>query len=422
MNRRHIPFDRLHNFRDLGGYTTDDGRTVRWGRLFRSDGLGKLAEDTADWDAFLSLGVRTVIDLRYPWEIEARGRVPEHPSFTYRNLSIEHRPYDQAALTPDVDPSPYLAARFAEVAEDGTKEIREALKLIAEAGESEAPLVFHCASGKDRTGLLAALVLSLLGVPEQTIIEDFTLTELATARLVADWQAAHPDSELTWPGYGKAPAEIMALFLADLRTRYGSVQRYVTETLGLDDSLPRTLRANLLEQPSPEPELTFRKADENDLATLVRLRDEAARWQQRTAPDIAQWTPGQLDETHFRTRIQEGEVWLAHLGTTVVGAWELWWSDPAAWGPQPPTAAYIHRLMTDHTTAPPGTGRRMLTEAEHRITASDRTLSRLDCISTNPHLRAYYEGAGYKVVGEQPMKDGRQGSPYAVTLLEKRLK
>jgi len=164
---RHIPFERLHNFRDLGGYTTDDGRAVRWSRLFRSDGLGKLAEDTQDWDAFLALGIHTVIDLRYPWEIEERGRVPEHPSLTYRNLSIEHRPYDQAALTPDVDLGPYLAARYAEVAEDGTKEIREALELIAAASAEGAPLVFHCASGKDRTGLLAALVLSILGVPEE---------------------------------------------------------------------------------------------------------------------------------------------------------------------------------------------------------------------------------------------------------------
>jgi len=214
----------------------------------------------------------------------------------------------------------------------------------------------------------------------------------------------------------------MTLFLADLRTRYGSVRTYITETLGLDEPTQERLRTNLLEPAPSSPQLTFRRADENDLATLVRLRDEAAHWQKRTAPGIEQWQPGALDEAHFRTRIEQGEVWLAHLGPHVVGAWELWWTDPAAWGPQPPTAAYIHRLMTDHTLAPPGTGRRMLTQAESRITESGRTLSRLDCISTNPHLRRYYEAAGYTVVGEQPMKDCGTGSPYAVTLLEKRLK
>ena len=158
---RHITFQRLHNFRDLGGYRTDDGRTVRWGQLYRSDSLGKLAG--ADLARFRELGVRTVIDLRYPWEIEARGRVPHHDGLVWHNLSIEHRPYDQATIDPAVDPWRYLADRYAEVAEDGAAELREALEVVAEA---DGPLVFHCASGKDRTGLLAALLLTLLGVDD----------------------------------------------------------------------------------------------------------------------------------------------------------------------------------------------------------------------------------------------------------------
>lgn len=413
MNR-HIRFERLHNFRDLGGYRTEDGRTVRPGRLFRADSLGKLAPGTPDWDRFSSLGIRTVVDLRYPWEIEARGRVPEHPSLTYHNQSIEHRPYDQAALAPSVAPGPYLAARYMEVAEDGTKEIRETLELIAKSAGSNTPLVFHCASGKDRTGLIAALLLSLLGVPEKTVVEDFTLTERATDRLLSDWHATNPDRTLTWPAYGKAPAEVMTEFLSALKTRHGSIQAYVTDTLGLDNAFTESLRTALL-----EPPLTFRRATENDLPTLVRLRDDAARWQQ--AHGIDQWKPGQLGEPHFRTRLTEGEVWLALLDDQIAGAWELWWDDPAAWGPQPPTAAYIHRLMTDRRVAPPGTGRLMLTEAERRIAASGRPLSRLDCLSSNPRLREYYQAAGYTVVGEQSTKDGGLGSPYAVTLLEKRL-
>ncbi|WP_432174517.1 tyrosine-protein phosphatase [Streptomyces sp. Tue6028] len=242
----HIPFRRLHNFRDLGGRTTADGRTVRPGRLFRADSLGKLEGD--DWDRFLSLGIRTVIDLRYPWEIDAKGRVPEHPSLAYHNLSIEHRPYDQAALTPSVDPGPYLAARYAEVAADGVAEIRATLELIATA--DEGPVVFHCASGKDRTGLVAALVLSLLGVAEDAVVEDFTLTERATAALRADWRAANPDRSLTWPGYGRAPAEVMTGFLAGLTSRHGSVEGYVRNALGLDTAFVERLRAALLDGPA----------------------------------------------------------------------------------------------------------------------------------------------------------------------------
>jgi protein-tyrosine phosphatase len=238
---RHIAFERLYNFRDLGGYRAADGRTVRWGRLFRSDSLGKLQGE--DWDRFLTLGVRTVIDLRHPWEVKRSGRVPSHQGLVYHNLSIEHRPYDQAGLSPDVEPARFLADKYTEVAHDGTKEIRHALEIIA---DDTGPLVFHCHSGKDRTGLLAMLVLALVGVHEDDIVADFALTELATERLVAEWHASYPDLTLSWPAYGRAPAEIMRLFLASLATRYGSVQDYAAKQLGVDDDLVAALRRQLL--------------------------------------------------------------------------------------------------------------------------------------------------------------------------------
>ncbi|MBW5481685.1 tyrosine-protein phosphatase [Streptomyces bambusae] len=243
---RHIAFERLHNFRDLGGYRTRDGRTVRWQRLYRSDSLAKLAGPDAAGDRhrFRELGVRTVIDLRYPWEIEAKGRIPHSDDVTYLNLSVEHRPYDQAEIDPELDPWRYLADRFAEVALDGAVELRAALEVIA---GSDDPQVFHCASGKDRTGLLAALVLALLGVGEDEIAADFALTELATERLVADWKAANPDRVLRWPAYGRAPEEVIRLFLADLAATYGSVHAYATGHLGVDEELIARLRDRLLE-------------------------------------------------------------------------------------------------------------------------------------------------------------------------------
>ncbi|MFD4240403.1 tyrosine-protein phosphatase [Streptomyces sp. NPDC058525] len=244
---RHISFERLHNFRDLGGYRTADGQAVRWGRLYRSDSLGKLRD--GDWERFLELGVAAVIDLRYSWEIDAKGRVPEHPSLAYHHLSIEHRPYDQAALGPDVETGPYLAERYLEVAHDGVGELRTALEVIA---AQQGPVAFHCASGKDRTGLLAAVVLDLLGVPEEVVVEDFALTGLATGRLLADWRADHPGQEPAWPGYGQAPAEVMRLFLAALAREHGSVRAYAADLLGADENLVAALRANLLE-PARQP-------------------------------------------------------------------------------------------------------------------------------------------------------------------------
>ncbi|WP_037674559.1 GNAT family N-acetyltransferase [Streptomyces griseus] len=416
---RHISFESLHNFRDLGGYRTADGRhRVRPGRLFRADSLGKLNPGTPDWDRFLSLGIRTVLDLRHPWEADRRGRVPADDSFAYHNLSIEHRPYDQAAQTPDVAPGPYLAERYLEVAEDGTKEIRAALERVAGTND---PLVFHCASGKDLTGQLAALILGLLDVPEHTIIEDFSLTELATPALLADWRTRNGGRSPAWPGFARAPESVMRLYLQSFRAHYGSMEAYVSQALGLDaQALTDTLRANLLEPlPTTWPEPAFRRATPADAPALVRLRDTAALWQ--LARGIAQWLPGEKTEAHFRQVMRDGEVWLAYAGDHLAGGWELWWTDPAAWGPRPPDAGYIHRLMTVPHTAPPGTGRVLLAEAESRITAEGRPYARLDCLSTNPRLRRYYESAGYTVVGEQPAKDGGTGSPYGVTLLEKRL-
>ncbi|WP_436772489.1 tyrosine-protein phosphatase [Yinghuangia sp. YIM S09857] len=244
--RRHVAFDRLHNFRDLGGYPAADGLVVAWGRLYRADSLGKLRGDdaSADRERFAALGIRTVVDLRYPWEIAKRGRVPEQDGLDYHNLSIEHRPYDQAALGPDVDVETFLVEKYAEVAADGVKEIRGALDVLAAAA---GPAVFHCTSGKDRTGIIGALVLTLLGVDDEVIVADFALTGLATERLVADWRSWVPaDRELTWPGYGRAPAGLMRRFLAWAEAEHGSLRGYAEAQLGVDDALVAALRTRYL--------------------------------------------------------------------------------------------------------------------------------------------------------------------------------
>ncbi|MEU1968443.1 tyrosine-protein phosphatase [Micromonospora sediminicola] len=247
------PFDTLCNFRDLGGWRTIDGRAVARGRLYRSDSLAKLAGE--DLTRFAALGVRTVIDLRYPWEIAERGRAPESLGVTWHNLSIEHRPYVQADIDPDVDPWRHLADRYAEVAEDGVVELRAALEVIA---HGEHPLVFHCASGKDRTGLLAALVLALLGVDDDQIAADFAATEQATGRLVAEWRDRNGGASPRWPAYGRAPAEIIRLVLADLVAAHGSVRGYVTGRLGVGEETIAALRARLLTDD--------RKPDDDDTA------------------------------------------------------------------------------------------------------------------------------------------------------------
>ncbi|MGA4843599.1 GNAT family N-acetyltransferase [Streptomyces sp. G45] len=297
-------------------------------------------------------------------------------------------------------------------------ELRRALALIADEGSG--PLVLHGASGRDRTGVLAALVLLLLGVDEDTVVDDFTRTGPARDRTPAARHAAQAAAAIpraTPPG--RAPAQAMRLFLAALAQRHGSVRAYAAERLGADNALVARLRHALLERPVDT--LCFRRADAADVPVLVRLRDEAARWQ--IGRGIAQWKPGELGEDHFRARLEDSEVWIATLGPEgpVAGAFELWWEDLAAWGPQPPVAGYVHRLMTDRQVAPAGTGRRMLAHAERRILAAGRTLCRLDCRANNPRLRAFYASAGYQVRGEHPFRDGGPAGRFAATLLERRL-
>jgi protein-tyrosine phosphatase len=241
---RHVEFARLHNFRDLGGYVGADGRAVRWRQLYRADSLGKLAEHPGDWETFQALGIGTVIDLRHEFEVTRHGRVPEHPGRGYHNLSIEHQPWDLTSLGPDVVVARFLADRYAEVAEDGAREIRAVLDLLTDA---PAPVVFHCAAGKDRTGLIAAFTLDLLGVGEADIVADFARTELARTRFLTEWLADHEGVQPRWLGFGHAPAEAMQLFLTELSQQYGSMRGYTADRLGVSGDQVEALRRRYLQ-------------------------------------------------------------------------------------------------------------------------------------------------------------------------------
>ncbi|MEU1439378.1 GNAT family N-acetyltransferase [Streptomyces sp. NPDC005786] len=164
--------------------------------------------------------------------------------------------------------------------------------------------------------------------------------------------------------------------------------------------------------------LRFRPAHDADLTAVVGLRDDAARWMLARGV-TGQWQPGELGGDHFRRIMETGEVWLAEAAGRIVGAWELWWADEDAWGPQSSAAGYVHRLMVDHRSVPPGTGRQLLREAERRVAGTGRPLVRLDCLAGNASLEAYYLDAGYRVVGRKEGKPQPGGARKAFTLLEK---
>lgn len=238
---RSHPFQGTFNFRDVGGYPGADGRTVRWGRLYRSDSLHRI--DEADRETFAELGVRTVVDLRRPREVERDGRVPAYDGLAYHHIHPEHDEwghYDADALTLER----YLADRYADLAETGAAGIGSALKLIADP--ANAPVVVHCVAGKDRTGIVCALTLALLGVDDDTVAEDYALSTEASARFSAWVREALPDEAELPPPFLSSPAAAMALFLADLRRRHGGIEGYAHHAGLTPDDITR-LRSHLLE-------------------------------------------------------------------------------------------------------------------------------------------------------------------------------
>jgi protein tyrosine/serine phosphatase len=238
---RNLSFSATFNFRDVGGYPGLDGRTVRWRRLFRSDALHGIGP--ADAEAFRALGVRTVVDLRRGFEIERHGRVSDDHGVQYRHLPLLHLDWEEVVHDGDIPHERWLADRYRNFVEDGTRALADTLSVIAD-GE-QAPVVVHCMAGKDRTGVALALTLSLLGVSDADIAADYALTTEAMAPLTAHLLANDPDMVDGKDHMYDSPAEAMMLFLADLRATYGSAEDYA-RGIGVTAAEIDALRSHLL--------------------------------------------------------------------------------------------------------------------------------------------------------------------------------
>jgi protein tyrosine/serine phosphatase len=238
--RREFSFSRVFNFRDVGGYPTEGGRTVRWRRLFRSDTLSGLAED--DRAELRSLGVRTVLDLRRPSEVERQGQVLEWDGLVRHSIAPDHQAWIHTPYREGADPVRYLADRYRDMAEQGAAGLATVIGVIAD--EQAAPVVVHCVAGKDRTGVVCALTLSLLGVADADIDADYTRSTAGNQRYVT-WAQANGQPDLLMLPWFHSPAGTMQLFLTELRQRHGSVERYLTGG-GLDPAQVSALRAHML--------------------------------------------------------------------------------------------------------------------------------------------------------------------------------
>ena len=237
---RHLTYDLVFNLRDLGGYEAAGGRAVKWRTLFRADGVHRLAPE-----AFTELGIRTVLDLRTHGEIEERGRA--EGDHDWHHLPMLKTIWQGSSFTEDMSAERFLADRYLVMLDEGAESLVTILGLLADP--ERLPAVFHCAAGKDRTGVVAAVVLALLGVDDDVIAHDYGLSRLGMDRMVDYIRVTYPDRYDAMSdqpsAFMQAPEAAMRLFLADVEAAYGSLPAYV-ESLGVDAGTVERLRSNLL--------------------------------------------------------------------------------------------------------------------------------------------------------------------------------
>jgi protein-tyrosine phosphatase len=238
---RQLDWEGVLNARDLGGYPTADGRETRWGALVRSDSLALLTQ--AGRQALVRYGVRTIVDLRLPEEVAGEPNPfaePDHRGVAYCNLSF----IDPAAAPPAEVTT--LAEDYKGMLDRFTQAVAGVMAAVAEAGDGG--VLVHCAAGKDRTGLVSALLLGLLGVPRETIADDYALSAECLRPRDEEWLANGPGerAEREQALVRFAPTrQVMLEVLEHLDERYGGVEGYLRQAGVTPEDLER-LRARLL--------------------------------------------------------------------------------------------------------------------------------------------------------------------------------
>ncbi|WP_339680315.1 tyrosine-protein phosphatase [uncultured Hyphomonas sp.] len=259
---RLLPLEGGRNFRDLGGYETEDGHRVKWGRIYRSGVMEGLTD--ADYDYLSSLGIKVICDLR------TAGERSDEPT-DWRAGQIEYLSFPDPEGTgatgffsvlyePDVTPETArkaMADGYSRIAHEQVPAYREMFDRLA-AGD--IPLAFNCSAGKDRTGIGAALLLTALGVPRETVVADYALSDTYVdymAEFITDAGASgHEDSPYAF--LATLPEEVLEPLmrsdpvyieraLGDIEAEYGSVMAFLAQEVDVTDQEFLAIRAQLLQ-------------------------------------------------------------------------------------------------------------------------------------------------------------------------------
>jgi len=253
-HQRVLPLQGGRNFRDLGGYRTSDGRTIKWNMLFRSGSMTDLTQ--ADFAYLEGLGIQVVVDLR-----DNRERVaepvswpgPAAPLILSNNYLLDYGASMPAGPVKTWTPDQARASLVTSYQRMPAQFNGQYRRLFAQLLAGKAPLAVNCSAGKDRTGIAAALLLTALGVPRETVIEDYLLTNktlnsnlVKTGKASADgpWKDMPPEAFKAFIDADRAYIEA-ALSVVD--SHKGGVAGYLHEELGLGPIELRDLRNRYLE-------------------------------------------------------------------------------------------------------------------------------------------------------------------------------
>jgi protein-tyrosine phosphatase len=235
QNHRGIDLPGSANLRDVGGYTADGAGATRWRTLLRAGALDRLGRE--EWSALAELGVRSVLDLREPIEQQ------RHPDTVPEGIRLHERPLIEGRIDLTVERD--LGELYREILATCGRSFADAVRLLSR--ENGMPALVHCSAGKDRTGLLVALVLSSVGVADDVVVEDYALTsryldqvarEVLKARALADGL-----KEQALAAMMDAPPELMRAVLGELQADYGGAAGYLQEHGLSRDELTRLREA-----------------------------------------------------------------------------------------------------------------------------------------------------------------------------------
>ena len=259
-DHRHLDFAGIYNFRDLGGYPTEDGSRVKWGVLYRSGTLHGASD--ADLEYLQQLGLHALVDFRSSAEKEAEpDHLPEQHDFSVVEIPTLDGGENSVAREimarvengdfSDFDPQEFMLEANRHFASNFTPQYREFLQVVTAA--EGRPVLWHCSAGKDRAGFAAAILLRILGVPQDVVVRDYALSkqyslaarrnQLLLLRLFKGKEAADKLTVIM----GVEPEWLEAGF-AEIDIQYGSFENYVREGLGLSNEDVAGLRSALLEQ------------------------------------------------------------------------------------------------------------------------------------------------------------------------------